>query len=276
MAKPLPLPFIVTRVEDLTPVMRRVVFGGPSFEPFTERLSGYTDAYAKLVFGTEGVEYPEPFDIATIRETMPQDVWPVMRTYTIRHVDYHRQELWIDFVVHGDEGIAGPWAANAEPGDVLHIRGPSGGYAPKPEVDVHLFVGDESALPAIAASLEALPETAKAVAFIEVADEREEQEMLTQAELELTWLHRDGQRAGSTSLLADAVYAWPWPAGRVGAFVHGESMLLKTVRPYLLKDRDLPRTDVSVSGYWRRGNTEEGFRTWKSQQDEAVMRPAGS
>ena len=29
-----------------------------------------------------------------------------MRTYTVRHVDAERQEIWIDFVVHGDIGFA--------------------------------------------------------------------------------------------------------------------------------------------------------------------------
>ena len=31
-----------------------------------------------------------------------------MRTYTVRHWDPIRGELTIDFVVHGDEGVAGP------------------------------------------------------------------------------------------------------------------------------------------------------------------------
>ena len=48
-------------------------------------------------------------------------------------------------------------------GDVLVFTGPSGGYRPDPAADWHLLVGDESALPAIAASLEALPADAKAV-----------------------------------------------------------------------------------------------------------------
>ena len=68
------------------------------------------------------------------------------------------QELTLDFVVHGDDGVAGPWAAAAEPGDVLVFEGPGGGYRPDPEADWHLMVGDESALPAIAASLEAVPD----------------------------------------------------------------------------------------------------------------------
>ena len=38
-----------------------------------------------------------------------------VRTYTVREWDGER--LTIDFVVHGDEGVAGPWALPAQPGD---------------------------------------------------------------------------------------------------------------------------------------------------------------
>lgn len=31
-------------------------------------------------------------------------------------------ELTLDFAVHGDAGVAGPWAATARPGDELHWR----------------------------------------------------------------------------------------------------------------------------------------------------------
>ena len=40
---------------------------------------------------------------------------------------------------------------------------------------------------------------------------------------------------------------------------------MKGVRPYLLTERSVPRSDTSISAYWRRGRTEEGFRVWKSE-----------
>jgi NADPH-dependent ferric siderophore reductase len=268
----------VIRTESVAPSMRRVVFGGDGFAMFASRDTAlndgaFTDKYVKLVFLADGFDYPEPLDLDVVRATMPQAAWPVLRTYTIRWVDAEAQELAIDFVVHGDEGIAGPWAANTRAGDVMHLRGPSGAYAPDASADWHLFVGDEAALPAIASSLEALRPGEQAVAFIEVDGAADEIPLSTVADLEVRWLHRDGASAGTTTLLDDAVRAWKWREGRVHAFVHGESTLLKSVRPYILDDRGVPRGDVSVSGYWRKGASEEGFRVWKSQQADAVMRP---
>jgi NADPH-dependent ferric siderophore reductase len=282
---------IVARTESVAPSMVRVVFAGDGFETFAERDSAlnagaahgrYTDEYVKLVFLAEGFDYPEPLDLDVVRATMPHDAWPALRTYTIRWIDHEAREVAIDFVVHGTgrdagAGIAGPWAAHAEPGDVLHLRGPSGAYAPDPGADWHLFVGDEAGLPAIAAALEALEPGARAVAFLEIEGPADEIELATAADLELHWLHRRDHQPGFTSLLDDAVRAFSWLPGRVQAFVHGESTLLKTVRPHLLHDRQVPRSDVSVSGYWRRGETEEGFRVWKSQQTEpAVIGPGPS
>lgn len=282
MSKNLPVRLTVVRTEPVAPSMLRIVLGGPGFVDYLDRDRAlpqeYTDKYAKLVFLADGYDYPEPLDLDVVKATMPQEAWPLLRTYTIRWVDTDAQELAIDFVVHGagaddDHGVAGPWAVQAEPGDVIHLRGPNGGYAPDPVADWHLFVGDEAGLPAIATSLEALPPGARAVAFVEIGGPGDEIDLTTAADLDMHWLHRGDAPAGTTALLDDAVRAFEWPAGRVQAFVHGESALLKSVRPHVLVDRGVARADVSVSAYWRRGATEEGFRVWKSEQTEAVMRP---
>ena len=280
MSKSLPPRLTVIRTEQVAPAMRRVILGGDGYDEFmagdAALPQAWTDKYAKLVFLADGFDYPEPLDLEIVRATMPREAWPVLRTYTIRWIDTTAREIAIDFVVHGDSGIAGPWAAHAEPGDEIHVRGPNGGYAPDPTADWHLVVGDEAGLPAIAASLEALPAGARAVAFIEVDGPEAEIRFTTAAELELHWLHRGDAAAGTTTLLDDAVRAWPWRDGRAQVFIHGESALLKSVRPYVLADRQVDRKDVSVSAYWRRGATEEGFRVWKSEQQDAVMRPGAS
>lgn len=253
MAQKTEVQLTVLRTEDIAPRLRRIVLGGEQFGQYLEHHLPCTDTYVKLMF------------------TVGEDT--VLRTYTVRWVDGLAQEMAIDFVTHGTHGLAGPWALSAQPGDTLRFRGPGGAFRPDPEVDHHLFVGDESALPAIAASLEALPHGSTATAFLEVDGPEHRIDLPTAADVTLHWLYREGAEPGSTTLLDDAVRAWPWPPGRVQAFVHGESTLLKTVRPYLMDGR-VDRKDISVSAYWRRGETEEGFRAWKKQQADPVIRPA--
>ena len=145
----------VLRREQLSPHMVRIVAGGPGFAGYVN--NAFVDRYVKIVFPQPGISYPEPLDLWEIRDTMPRDQWPHTRTYTVRWVDEAAGELAIDFVIHGDEGLAGPWAASAQPGDALIFTGPGGGYNPDPAADWYLFAGDESALPAIGASIESLP-----------------------------------------------------------------------------------------------------------------------
>lgn len=186
----------------------------------------------------------------------------VCRTYTALEPSVAERTFAIDFVLHGDEGVAGRWAAHAGPGDVLTVRGPGGTYAPDPAADWHLLVGDESGLPAIRAALAALPADAVGYAVIEVPSAEHLQQVEAPAGVEVRWLD-----AQVDPPLATVVRELPWRLGRVHAFVHGEAeVTMQRIRPYLLHERGMPRGDLSISGYWRRGNTEDGFRTWKRSQ----------
>jgi NADPH-dependent ferric siderophore reductase len=263
----------VRRVERLTPAMTRVVLGGAGLAGFTA--GEYTDHYVKLLFPVEGAAYPDPFDLQEIREQLPRDQWPRMRTYTVRRWDEDSRELTIDVVLHGDEGLAGPWAARVRPGDEILFSGPGGAYAPRADADWHLLAGDESALPAIAASLERLPAGARAHAFIEVHGPEEEQKVEPAGDATITWLHRGDATVGIA--LVEAVTGLDFPAGTPQAFVHGEAGFVKELRRLLLVDRGVPRDQVSISGYWRLGHDEDRWQTSKrewNRQVEAEQDPA--
>ena len=254
----------VLRTQQLTPHMIRVVAGGEGLAAFQP--NEFTDAYVKVVFLEPGVTYPEPFDIGRVRAELPREQWPRMRTYTVRA--YDGDELTLDFVTHGDEGLAGPWARAAEPGDELLLTGPGGAYAPREDVDWHLLVGDEAALPAIAVSLESMPAGALAHVFVEVADSGEEQPLDTKADARVRWV----QRSAGEDLVA-AVRSLEFPAGTVQAFVHGEAGFVRELRRYLLGERGVRRDLLSISGYWRRGKNDEEWRVEKAA--EKAAEPAG-
>lgn len=266
----------VIRTERLTPHMQRVVLGGAGLDHF--EAGAYSDHYIKLLFPAEGVTYPEPFDIQQIRADLPRDQWPATRTYTVRAWDPERRELTVDFVVHGDEGLAGPWAGAVLPGGQVRFLGPGGAYVPQADADWHLLAGDESALPAIAASLERMPAGAPVHAFVEVAGAEEEQDVASPDGARITWLHRGDRPIGAA--LVEAVRDLDFPPGDVQAFVHGEAGFVKELRRHLRLDREIPRERLSISGYWRLGHNEDGWqsakREWNAQVEAEQETPVGA
>ncbi|AEY88332.1 siderophore-interacting protein [Streptomyces hygroscopicus subsp. jinggangensis 5008] len=254
----------MVRTERLTPHMQRVVLGGEGLAGFAADTC--TDHYVKLLFGAAGVTYPEPFDLERIRAEFPREQWPVTRTYTVRAWDPGQRELTLDFVIHGDEGLAGPWALRARPGDTVRFMGPGGAYAPDLDADWHLLAGDESALPAIARALETLPAGARAHAFVEVSGPEEEQKIDT--EVPVVWLHRGDRPVGEA--LLEAVRGLEFPEGRPHAFVHGEASFVKELRRLLRVERQIPREDLSISGYWRLGHNEDGWQASKREWNARI------
>nr|WP_237700684.1 siderophore-interacting protein [Janibacter sp. HTCC2649] len=249
----------VTSSEQLTPRLRRLWFHSDDLSAFEGNES--TDRYVKLVFPKPGVDYPQPLDMKALRGTIPPEDMPVVRTYTALFPDVAAGTLAIDFVIHGDEGIAGPWAAAAQPGDTLLANGPGGGYRPDPTADWFLFAGDESAAPAITAALADLPADAIARVVVLVDNAEHELPLPLPSGAEVTFVHRE-----TGGDLVEAVRALEWPEGRVDVFIHGEgNAVMHGIRPYLLRERALTREQVSISGYWRLGRTEEGFRDWKAE-----------
>jgi len=251
----------VLRREQLSPHMVRIVAGGPGFAAYVN--NDYVDRYIKIAFPQPGVDYPQPLDLWAIRESHPREQWPHTRTYTVRWVDPAAAELAIDFVIHGDEGLAGPWAAAAQAGDAFVFTGPGGGYNPDPAADWHLFAGDESALPAISAAIESLPRDARGLAFLEVDGDADVLAIDAPAGVELHWLLRRGTPAGNGGLLVEAVRGAQWPEGRVHVFAHGERGSMKSLREVFFAQRGLERGQVSLSGYWARGRVEDEFQAEK-------------
>jgi NADPH-dependent ferric siderophore reductase len=274
--------FEVVRSERLTPHMIRVVLGG-GFATFTP--SDFTDSYVKIVLprsGTDVSTLPTPLTLDSFKE-LPDAYQPAVRTYTVRNVDAERGEISIDFVVHGEHGVAGPWASSVQPGDPAYLMGQSGAYSPDPAADWHLLAGDEAGLPAISAALEAMAPDAVGVAFIEIGGPDDEIELVAPEGIQIRWIYREGRadlvsedRAGDHAPLIAAVKEALWLPGQVQVFIHGEAQaVMHNLRSYVRKERGVDAKWASISGYWRRGRTEETFRQWKAELAKAESQPAG-
>jgi NADPH-dependent ferric siderophore reductase len=233
----------VRRSERITPRMIRVTLGG-------DELAGFggdgPDRRIKMFFPVPGQDRP-----AVPRAMSGGPVWPAgearpaIRTYTVRRFDPAAAELDVDFVLHEGHGPAAAWARDAQPGSWVGVSEPGGRYVPDPAADFHVVIGDETALPAVATVLDALPHGVPALAFLEVADADEEQELPAR----VTWVHRGAATPGVP--LAGAVRAAEFPAGRGQAWLSGESGCVKDLRKHLLDDRSLDRRAVYATGYWR-------------------------
>jgi NADPH-dependent ferric siderophore reductase len=243
----------------VSPHLVRVVLGGDGLARFSA--GEFTDHYVKLQIPPRGADYQAPFDAEEVKATRPREHWPRTRTYTVRAWDGERHELTIDFVVHGDEGVAGPWAEAARPGDPIQLNGPGGAYAPDPDADWHLLVGDLAVLPGISAALPRIPAGVPAHALIEAAPE-DRVELTSPGDLRVTWVEPGG--------LPAAVEALAFPEGRVCVYVHGEASDVRAIRRHLLAERGVPREGASISGYWKRSRTEEGWRDDKAEWNRLV------
>jgi NADPH-dependent ferric siderophore reductase len=258
----------VVRAEWLTASMRRVHFTGPDLVCMVDL--PFTDHYVKILFPPSGASYTWPFDPDALRATAPAEHWPVTRTYTVRSYDPVRNEMAIDFVVHGDEGLAGPWAARAEPGQQIGFFGPGGGYAPDARADRHLLIGDAAAIPAICATLDRLGDTARATVYLEVDGTDDQQPISSSPDVDVVWVHRAGRGYGDA--LAEAVRTRGVPAGDVQAFVHGNADMIRQLRRHLFSELDFNRRRVSMSGYWRTGQTEDGWQATKREFNASLER----
>lgn len=239
----------VVRNQRITPRMARVTLALPEFESF--RSDAYDD-HVKLFFPPPGAALvmPRPGPNGLVfPEGVPR---PEARDYTPRRIDRTRGEVEIDFVLHG-EGPATAWAAGAEPGDKLGVGGPRASFVVHGTYDWYLLAGDETALPAIGRRLEELPQGARAVAFLEVANAAERQDLATAADLELHWLLREDP--GTPSLPA-AVAAAGLPDGTGYAFVAGEAGMAAALRAHLVAERSFDPEYVKAAGYWRLGEAD--------------------
>ncbi|WP_344119488.1 siderophore-interacting protein [Kocuria aegyptia] len=279
--------------ELLSPSMVRVVLGLDEPERYADIVP--PEKYVKLVFLRPGQEHPCPEhpgaagaavpgpgaeepgsappvpeaggnpDYWELKETLPGDQQPVTRHLTIRRYVPERHELWMDFVLHGDEGFAGPWAAGAEPGDRIIALGPGGKWTPAPDAAWTLLAADDAAIPAALAVLEALPASAQGEVLLEVDSPCDVQPVSAPAGMAVRWVFRAEDGPCEDPALVRAVREAGWPADPQGVqvFAHGEREVMKALREELFTRRRLERGQVSLSGYWARGRTEDVFQAEK-------------
>ncbi|SKA39092.1 siderophore-interacting protein [Consotaella salsifontis] len=245
-------PAQVRAVSGITPHMRRITFVGADLGLF----EAYGSLQLALIIPPNDGELVWPTigrdGLLSWAEDKPR---PALRRYTVRRCDLSTGEIDIDFVVHDDPGPGADFALRAKEGDWIGLFAPFGG-AIRDDRDWYLIGGDETALPAIARTLESFPARKCGVALIEVAGPEEEQPIANRTGIEIRWLHRDGAEPGS--VLAEAIrqIALPEDGGSCFVWTACEFDGFKSIRAHLRKERGLTREQHLAMAYWRKGQGE--------------------
>lgn len=242
----------VARVEELSPLLRRVVLTG-------ERAG--TVPFLAFAAG-DHVKLSLPDAAGAVRIPRIEDGRPVweggraeMRDYTVRAVDPSAGELTIDGVVH-DHGPAGRWFAAARPGDQIGVLGPRGSRLYPPGYAHYILAGDESSLPALGRWLDE-PGLSGHLTVVAVASSPEAYPLATPpVPATVDWRRHVAPLEADRGALfahdvADALRTSPTPED-VFVWAAGEAEAMKAVRR-VLRDAGHPRHAFHVDGYWRRG-----------------------
>jgi NADPH-dependent ferric siderophore reductase len=240
----------VKTVERVTPNMVRVKLVGADLSGF---VSAAYDDHLKISFPLPETTEPVMPELGPKGlERVEGVAYSPMRDYTPRKYDGERGELVIDFALH----VAGPateWARRAVPGQMLGLVGPRGSFVVTDDFDWYLFVGDETALPAIGRRVEELREGARVIVVASVIGPDEEQRFESRAHVEIIWVHRPLSQASDPMPLLEATKRVTPPTGDGYAWVAGESTSAKLIREHLIGERGLNKAWVKAAGYWKRG-----------------------
>ncbi|HVA25634.1 MAG TPA: siderophore-interacting protein [Chloroflexota bacterium] len=239
----------VRRVSHLTPRMIRVTVGGPELDGFEQPAP---TQHIKLILPQRGQDRPIIPDPSLPKGAFGEGPRPLMRTYTIRRLDVAQSEMDIDVAIHG-EGEASDWAARVKPGGIVALAGPGGRpHNPHPNTAWYVMAGDESALPAMGALLDAIPTSVPIRMYAEVPDPAEHLDW-NRPNLDVAWLDRAAGTSSAGVMLETALTQAEPPSGNGQVWLACEAAIMRRIRQHLLNAWRLDPSVIVTRGYWKQG-----------------------
>ncbi|WES98386.1 siderophore-interacting protein [Chryseobacterium arthrosphaerae] len=247
--------FTVSRKEYITPHYIRIFLTGEQVPLISNTTVGINNKILIPPKGINEIHFPE-FDYDKMQwKPQPEDIRPSIRTYTHRGIDIEKNEIWIDFVAHGDEGPASAWALECKTGDLLGVLMKDGKTELYGRAENYLLVADATGIPVLAAILEDLPSAARGTCIIEVHSKEDEQYLHTLADIDFIWLHNPQPQQGSS--LAAVVKQQQLPEISRSGYVAAEFSSVKEIRSYLRKEKQWKQEELYAYSYWKSGVAED-------------------
>lgn len=239
----------VSRSRMLAPNIKEITFSG-GLDEFAPR---GPDQFLWLMAPRPGSEaiITDGFTLDRM-QAVAEDARPFAAYYTVRAWRPMERELDMWFVLHDHAAGVSSWAATAQAGARVAMWGPRIAFEPPPDTNELLLIGDETALPAIAAIIESHPRHRTAV-VVEAQDAAHAIALPGHASVTVHWTFRGSAPAGTNIELLDLVRRLRiTPTPSLYAFGAGETRQVAAIRRYLRRDVGLAATQVRVTGYWRR------------------------
>ncbi|MCG8609499.1 MAG: siderophore-interacting protein [Pseudomonadales bacterium] len=264
-----PLLLTVVSSTQISPFFQRVTFTGEGLQRIPDESAGL---HIKLFFKhSHQTELVLPKLINNRIRWPEQHKRPISRTYSIRR--YHRQSniLEVDFVLHEQPGIASTFAAHAMPGDTVGFAGPGPKPLYYPDSKSFLLIGDLSALPAIAAIVDELPEAVPVNVLIEVPKHAPLSGsglgIDSKRQVNITWRFITQTFNPKASLLGK-VEQFGLDYGDVSITLAGEHHSVVLLRDYF-RTKGVVNNKLYSVPYWRHEMTEEAYHEERHEVMEA-------
>lgn len=243
----------VARAERISPHFVRVTLSGEALASW--RHLGFDQWFRLALPVSDATRFDRLSDRFDLRGylrylALPKATRPVIRNYTVREYRAAPAELDIDFVVHGDAGVAGPWAASLPTGAPVALIDQGCGYRPVEGASRVVLAGDESAMPAVLGILRDLPAESTGSAVIEIPHGEDRQPAPAPVGVEVRWIVRErGARPGAAAL--EELRGIDIGSGPVSAFLAGEQQLATAGRRHLVNQCGVEKAAIDFTGYWR-------------------------
>lgn len=242
----------------VTPYLQRVTFKGFTDDLPINRHGAHIKVFIPKAH-QNGLHMPRLSGEGTI-VWPPIDLKPWVRTYTLRSLDKEKNTLVIEFTRHHHGGPAAEWAMKAQAGDTIGFAGPGG---PDPIIRTsgfYLIAGDLSAIPAIQAILETLPQHAQGKVFLEVPNKAAVFALNHPPGIAIEWLFLHETSPRHSTQLLDAIKTLDLSSEqKLTPWIAGENSSVISIRHYLMQAYRLKKHDFYAVPYWKDGQNEERY-----------------
>ena len=231
---------VVSRTQQLSPHLKRVVLTGDSLSDFPEDQQG---AYVKLRIdqGSEKL---------------------IMRSYTIQAFDPSTRELTLDFVVGQHVGPATDWADTVSVGQKVSIGGPGPRKMDCFGASTYLLVGDLTSINAVIAYANLIDSSATVHAFLDAPSSEDFLAIDWPKNVQVSWHLAE---KGKHDSIVEAVKQMESLPVDTHVFIASEASVFRELRRFVRDNVGLPNEQLFASAYWKEGKDSDQLSMDKLQ-----------